>query len=453
MLINYPHKPKDFSVYNGFNPLEGQTIYVRTDSTFISYDDQNTTFEIEGIDVLVVADTYSSMRAQLRGIIMNQTNDVINNWLDNWNFISSPYHKLSTILHEGFHVYQNKRAPDKNADEGKVANYPFLNPVNNSLYVLEGNILKDALFAKDRKTLKQKVNEFVAVRTLRQSKLDSVFVAYENLNEFKEGTAKYIQYKYYSEGKNITPIDEMKYVNGFTDYLNQLPKTFEAEIEDMVNIVGVNDNRFGNKFGAGPLRFKLYDLGACQALLLDKVMPEWKMRIFDEGVYFSDLLQEAANLSNEEMKYYLNVAKSEYNYDNIYQEKLTFEAEGKEVYKEKVDAIMKTENTLVVIDYNGHQITGLNYTPFGITKVGDHSTIYELVQVGIYFDEVPELISKTPFPLMVNTDEQKIYFSVITSPDEFPTGTTTKLSIKEFELIAEEFTIIKEANRIVITFK
>ena len=453
LLINYPHKPKGFSEYTGFNPLNGQKIYVRNETTFIKYDDQNTTYLVEGIDVLVVADTYSSMRAQLRGITMNQTKEQVVKWLDNWSFIGSPYHKLSTILHEGFHVYQNLSAPNKNANEGSVASYPFLNPINNSLYELEGAILKDALFAKDKKRIIKKINEFVAVRTHRQSLLDSVFVAYENLNEFKEGTAKYIQYKMYSEGKNMIPIKEMKYVNGFTDYKIALPKIFKNEIEDMVKIVGVKDNRFGNRFGAGPLRFKLYDLGACQGLLLDKVMPEWKNNIFKDGVYLSDLLDEATNLSKSEKIEHLNDAKSAYNYDLIYKEKLAFQKEGKKVIQEKVYAIMKSKNTLVVINYKGHKIRGLSYTPFGITKVTDYATIYEMTPIGIYFDKVRKLISKTQFPVLVNTKEEKVYFSIKTAIDEFTAGTSTKLSMKEFELVAEEINIVKEANRVIITFK
>jgi len=454
LLINYPHKPKGFSVYSGFNPLKGQTIYVRNDTTFITYDDQNTTYEVEGVKVLVVADTYSSMRSQLRGVIMNQSKEFLNGWLDNWGFIGSPYHKLSTILHEGFHVYQEQKASGKNADERKVANYPFLDPVNNSLYVLEGNILKDALFAEAEEEIMRKINEFVAVRTYRQSLLDSVFVAYENLNEFVEGTAKYVEYKFFSQGEDITPIEEMKYVNGFTDYKSTLPKLFRKEIEDMVNIVSVNDNRFGNKFGAGPLRFKLYYLGACQGLLLDKVMPEWKERIFDNEIYLSDLLKEAANLSNKEMKKHLKEAKSSYCYDQIYKEKLEFEKEGIKTIQIKVNTIMDTENTLVVIDYKGHKITGMSYTPFGVTKVDDNSIIYDMTPVDIYFDKTPELISKMSFPIMINSKDKKIYFSVDTPPDEFSLGGgANELLIEEFELIADEYNIVKEANRIYITFK
>lgn len=453
LLINFPHKPEGFVKYEGFNPLDGQTIYVRNDMTYIEYDDQNTTIEIDGIKVLVVADTYSSMRNQLRGAIMNQPQDFLNTWLDNWNFIGSPYHKLGTILHEGFHVHQEQLAKGKNANEGSVSHYPFLNPINNALYVLEGLILKDALLAKDQKLISRKAQQFVSIRNHRQSLMDSTFVAYENLNEFAEGTAKYIEYKFFSQGENITPIKEMKYVNGFIDYKNELPNFLRKEIEDMVNIVSVNDNRFGNKFGAGPLRFKLYYLGACQGLLLDKVMPNWKDEIFNEGIYLSDLLERATGLSDKEKNDLFEITKTEYGYNEIYQEKLEFEKEGKEVVKNKVDAIMKTKNTLVVIDYSDHKFAGMSYTPFGVTKVDENSAIYEMTPVGIYFDKVPELKSKIAFPVLVNKKEQKVYFSINTSSKDFTEGINKTLSINEFEFIADEIRIEKSANRVKITFK
>jgi len=453
LLINFPHKPEGFEEYKGFNPFENQTIYVRNDKTFFDWDDQNTTTEIDGVKVLVVADTYSSMRAQLRGAIMNQTKDFLNTWLDNWDFIGSPYHKLSTILHEGFHVYQEQLAEGKNANEGSVSQYPLLNPTNNSLSVLEGLILKDALTAKNQEAILRKAKQFVAVRSHRQSLLDSTFVAYENLNEFAEGTAKYIEYKFFSQGETLTPIDEMKYVNGFTDYKKELPNFFKRQLEDMVNIVSVNDNRFGNKFGAGPLRFKLYFLGACQGLLLDKVMPEWKEQIFDKGVYLSDLLDKATKLSDKDKKQLLNVTKTEYNYDKVFKEKLEFEREGEEIIKEKIDAILKTNETLVVIDYSGHKFAGMNYTPFGVTKVDENSSIYEMTPIGIYFDKVPELKSKKVFPVLLNKKEQKVYFSISTNPEEFKEGVVEKLlSVKEFDFIADKITVKKENNRVLISF-
>lgn len=133
-------------------------------------------------------------------------------------------------------------------------------------------------------------------------------------------------------------------------------------MNNMVNIVAVNDDRFGNKFGSGPLRFKLYELGACQALLLDEVMPTWKDKIFDEGLYLSDMLKQAMALSAEELERYLVRAKSEYKYDEAYETKLQFEQEEEKI-QEKLALILDTEHTLVKILYQGFaEKIGIAYT-------------------------------------------------------------------------------------------
>ena len=69
LLINYPHKPKGFFLYTGFNPLGDDTIYVRNDTTFVPYDDQNTSTEVDSIRVLVVADPFSTLRNQLQDML------------------------------------------------------------------------------------------------------------------------------------------------------------------------------------------------------------------------------------------------------------------------------------------------------------------------------------------------------------------------------------------------
>ena len=452
LLINFPHLPEGFEIFKGFNPLEGQSIYVRNGITYIPYDDQNTTIKIDGVKVLVVADTFSSMRNQLRGAMMNQPKSFLNEWLDNWDFIGSPIHKIGTILHEGFHVYQEQMAEEKYANEAVIADYPLLDPINNSLSVLEGLILKDALFSNNEEEVLRKRNQFVAVRNYRHSLLGPDFVEYENLNEFSEGTAKYVEFKFFSLGENIASIQEMQFVNGYKEYKSLLPEFFKNEIEDMVNIVSVNDNRFGNMYGTGPIRYKLYYLGACQGLLLDKVMPNWKEKIFDEGVYLSNLLFSSANLNSNQLNDYLEQAKLEYNYDDIYNDKLKFETEGKKLIQEKVDNIMSSvDKTLVVLDYSDYRIRGLNHTPFGITKINDDSTIYDMVPIGVHFDKDSKLISKLTFPVLIDSKEKKLYFSIDTIIEEG--DRKTKLAIKEFDLFAESFNIKKEGNRIVITLE
>lgn len=454
VLLNFPHKPKGFSEYTGFNPLGNETIYYRNDTTFFNIDDQNTSFEIDGITVLVVADPFSSMRNQLRDIY-GRPGDFVSNWLNNWNFIPSPYSQLQVILHEAFHVYQNKMAPDKGANEMIVSQYPLLDPTNNALYVLEGNILKDALFTQDPTARREKVKEFAAVRSFRQSRLDSSWFEYENLNEFSEGLAKYVEYKFLRLGENIQPIKEMYYHYGFRGYGGVLSKEFQNAMNNMVNIVAVNDDRFGNKFGSGPFRFKLYELGACQALLLDEVMPSWKEKIFGEKIYLSDLLKQALAMSAGELERYLTQAKNEYRYDEAYQSKLQFEREGKKKIEEKLSSILDTKQTLVKISYGGFvDKIGLGgFTPFGVTQVTQKSAIYEMVPITVLFKKDVTLRMKQVIPVLIDRDKKMVAFAIPTSASKLQVGADNKLETDEFILSGNKVEIKRQSNTVEIQLR
>jgi hypothetical protein len=454
LLINYPGKPDGFTEYKGFSPFKDETIYVRNDMTTYSIDDQNTSTEIDGIRVLVVADPFSRMRNQIRGAVLNHTDDFVVNWLDQWNFLPSPYQEIRLILHEAFHIYQKTMAPHKKANEMAVTKYPFLDPVNNSLYVLEGNTLRDAILSKGSKERTEKIKKFAAVRTVRQSRLDKELVEYENLNEYVEGTAKYVEYKFLRVGETVEPIDEMYYRNGFNGYRGILSSQFEDEINDMLNIVSVSDDRLGNRYGAGPMRFRLYALGACQALLLDEVSPEWKGKIFEQGVYLCDLLKRVVNLSKTDQEEYLRRAKAEYDYEDVYHAKLAFEREGKKRIQEKIDRILKTDNTLVTISYQGYtEDVGLAFTPFGVTQIDQHSAIYDMVPITVIFREGVLLQFKKIIPVIIDKGKQKITFATESAVTTVESNSAEMLDTNEFTFTGAEIKIEKEGNKILIWFK
>lgn len=451
VLINFPHQPKGYQILNGFNLLDKETVYFRNTETIFDQDDQNTTTQIEGIEVLVVADTFSRMRNQLQFIANSTDAKLKDEWFKEWNFIPSPYDEIQIILHESFHVYQNTKAPNKNADEGTIARYPVLNTFNNTLYVLEGYIIKDSLLATDKNLRLEKIKEFVAVRTFRQARLEKDLVEYENLNEFKEGLAKYVEYKFLQDGKNINPINEMWYRNGFRGYKGELSKLFEKVVQNMVKIIAVEDDRFGNKYGSGPLRFKLYDLGAAQALMLEEVMPNWKEKIFADKVYLTDLLKQAVNLSPKELEKYYQIAKTEYKYEQAFQNKSKFEAEGKQKIQEKLDAILKTKNTLIKIHYG--KITdelAIGYTPFGVTSISKTSAIYEMVPIGIRFKKGVGLQMKQAIPVLIDKDAKTLTFAISTDATKFENGMKEAIEVDEFLLKGAKSEIRRKDNLVEI---
>jgi hypothetical protein len=453
LLIGFPHKPQGFSEFTGISPLAGETMYYRDGATTLTVDDQNTSIPIDGIPVLVVADPLSRMRNQIRGVFMARPKEFALQWLEDWNFVQSPYRELQLILHESFHVFQHTKAPNKWPDEMALFKYPLLDPVNNAFFVLEGNILRDAFLAAPSSRL-EKIKEFAAVRNFRQSRLDPECSEYENLAEYSEGLAKYVEYKFLILVRRIEPLQEMYYHQGFHGYQGVLAKLLKDSVEDMVKIVAVSDDRFGNKFGTGPLRFKLYELGAFQALLLDEVMPFWKEKIFENGVSLSGLLKQALNMPAEELKQYLSRAKQDYKYDEALAEKIQFEKEGKRRIQEKLDSILHTDQTLVRITYGGFtDRLGVAFTPFGVTRLSEKSAIYDMVPVKVIFKEGAVLQMKKIIPVLIDKEKKEILFVVPGPASKFLEGEQEKVDTDEFALSGAKISLRQEGKDIRIELK
>jgi len=435
LLLGARRRPAGFSVFTGASGLIGERIYARDDSTVMTVDDQNTTTTLDSATVLVVADQYSRMRSHIRGAVLRRPADFANQWLDDWGFMESPYDQLQLLLHEAFHVYQQRMAPGKQANEGVVSQYPFLNPANNALFIIEAEILRDALLTRDQRVQREKAAEFVAVRTARRAALDTGYADYENRNEFSEGTARYVEYRFLQLGEGIVPLPQMYWQAGFAGYRGVLQSRLERRLNDLVSIVGVTDGRFGNRFGAEPLRFRLYELGAAQALLLDAVAPGWKRSIFEPDVYLTDLLARATALSDAKRQEYVDRAKAAYGYDSLLTDRRAFEQAGRRYVQQRVDSILLTDRTLVTVSYGETGgIAGMSFTPFGVTPVTPRTTLYDLVPLEIHFGNGVTLRMKGIIPVLLDRDAKTISFAVATPAAAFEGQGSAGIDTNEFAM-------------------
>ena len=442
VLLNASHRPPGFARLTGHTALGNEVIYARNDSTAKDIDGQNTSMTLDSMRVLVVADQYSREREQIDGT-RQQGPEEMGKWLKEWGFIQSPYDEIGTILHEAFHVHQDRLAPGKKASEQSVTHYPLLDPMNNALVALEAMLLRDAILGRDAAQRHQRAEEFVAVRALRREKLDTASISYENLNEFSEGTARYVQLRFMQLGERVTPVPEMYFHNGFTGYRGVLRKQLERRLDDFVKVAAFRDNRFGNKFGGGPMRFRLYDSGGAQALILDELAPTWKQKIFAPRVYLTDLLSAALPLSADRRAGLVEKAKSDFGYDTIYANRQAFEAEGRRAIQQKVDAILNTSQTLVTIDYSASgELRGIGYTPFGVTAVNDHTAIYDLTPVAVGFGNRVVLRMKSVIPVIVDRGAKTVTFAVASAPALFEGKGSVGINVDELSLSGSPTTMI-----------
>lgn len=442
VLLNVARPPRGFGRLIARTVLADRVIYARNDSTIKDADGQNTSMTLDDMRVLVVADRYSRQREQLRAVL-RQPDSLADRWLDQWNFIPSPYDELQLLLHESFHVHQDRLAPGKSANEHDVTRYPLLDPRNNALVALEARLLRDAVLATAPGSRRARVEQFVAVRSVRRATLDSASVAYENLNEFAEGTARYVELRFLQLGESVTPIPEMYLHAGFTGYQGVLRRLLERRMDDMVKVASFSDDRFGNRFGAGPMRFRLYDTGGAQALLLDDMAPEWKRRIFEPGVYLTGLLNDAIPHSADRRDALVRQAQLEYGYDTIFVNRQSLEHEGRRLIQQRVEEILSSSKTLVTVSYGvAGDITGMGYTPFGVTAVDNHSVIYDLVPIAMRFSNGVVLRMKSVVPVLIDRQAKTVVFAVASPAALFEGKGPAGLDLPELTLDGSPATTI-----------
>ena len=452
VLIGFPRKPDGFQELTGFNPLGAETVYFRDGTTFINDDGQNTVRDIDGIKTLIVADTFSNQRNQLSGVMLGRDKDFARTWLENWNFLpGDPYDQMAMILHEGFHAFQDAMAPDKGPDEMAAVDYPLLDAANNDLWALEAALMRDACLAGSPDTQMAKIRELVAVRTERRAALPPGAVAYEDGAEFLEGLAKYVEFRFLKEAQTLEPDPRLFLVPGFSGFGSRLEEIRRASFERLKDVVAANVDMTGNRFGVGPLRFRLYSSGATLALLLDDVAPGWKADIFRDGVYLFDTLRKAVPLTDAEQAGLVTRAKNEYGYEALSAEKRRFEEEGRAFLKARLSDILDTSDTLVILDYSGPgRIAGMSFTPFGVTKLAEGLVLYDMVPLAGRFANGAGFGFTRVVPVLVDKAAKQMKFVVKTKPRDFKAQEGRDLKIEEFFLTGARHELRIEKNKVII---
>jgi hypothetical protein len=270
-----------------------------------------------------------------------------------------------------------------------------------------------------------------------------------------EGLGRYVELKFMQLGERVRPIDEMYLYSGFKGYQGVLADRLSRRMEEMVKVASFSDDRFGNRFGGGPMRFRLYDTGAAQALLLDDVAPQWKSRIFADGVYLTDLLAAALPLSSARRDTLLTRSRSRLGYDTIFANREAFQREGRLLIQQRVDALVNTKQTLVTIDYSGvGEELRMAYTPFGVTGVNDHAAIYDLTPLAVRFANKVVLRMKSVIPVLVDRKERTLTFAVKSPATVFNGSDGLAIDVAELSLTAAAGTTVSvRGNRVRIKLR
>ncbi len=412
VLINHPHPPEGFLTYDGPVRFPGWRIFLKNGPTLMEWDGQNTSMDVEGIRTLVVADTLSNLRSQVSALLQDPRPPAEKvQGLHFSNLATDPYGQLAMVVHEAFHVFQEKQAPDKDANEMLLLYYPVLSVQNNVGFAQEGSALAEALRATDAAAFRRAAVRWLALRKDRRSSLPPKAVEYEDGAEFKEGLAKYTEYRLFQvlEGRSAGPA--MAWAQGFVGYADLAPqreRLIELMVKNMSGTVNVNND----PYGTAPLRMRLYYSGMAAGVMLDRLSPGWKSRIFSPDVSLTSLMEEALKPSQADLDQALKETRGEAAYASLVADKTRLAQEGKAHAEAVLKEIEGGPGVGLIVDYSelSSPKLAMSFTPFGITVVDGERTIFTQVPVGIHFGQEGEVAQKVPAPLLRDIGRRLVRF-------------------------------------------
>ena len=166
---------------------------------------------------------------------------------------ATPAELAAVALHEAFHVFQRRRHPGWQADEGALLLYPVDDAKLLGRRRLESEALRRALADPGKAACWAR--QFLAFRRERFAGIDPAFAAYERGTELNEGLAQYIQ-------------------------LLAAGQTPEIPAEELP---------------AADVRHRIYTIGPAIAFLLDRLRPGWQASLeADDKQLLEDLLAPVA---------------------------------------------------------------------------------------------------------------------------------------------------------------
>ncbi len=385
LLVNHPHPPAGFVRHGEWSERWGLDVHVRSGPTFVRMDGQNTALEFAGVTTLVV--------------------DAAHN--------TDPYQEMAMIAHEAFHVYQHIHGREKHLNEHSVTRYPVLSPPNNAGFALEAVALRDALSCDDDDEFELHVLRWLAIRRARRSGLTTEAIAYEDGNEFSEGIAEYVGYRFLEEVEGREPVvglGQRAGFRGFADLRDYREASLEAMSESMSGRLVVN----GDPYGTAPARMRLYFSGMAQALILDRLGESWHAEIFHAHNTLTSLIEEWFQADASELEELWQEVKQRALYQELLQEKQRLQEEGHLDNQERVRAILESEGTRLVFDYSSLDGTDprFGYTPFGVRVIDAERVLYSMVPISLQLPDGSTLVQTALAPLLEDRGKRRVTFSL-----------------------------------------
>jgi hypothetical protein len=262
--------------------FQGQTFYRQP-----SDNPQNFAVEIEGEYAASMA-TKSETDSFLQQVFRDFLPPVIEDIFPYRLLIQPSEVQISAVAHESFHVFQqivaSKRLAVAEAAHRQGEAYWQVDEKMGDDWKTEIDLLLQAVQAQDDGQAKDLARRFLAQRQERRvkTKLAPELVDYERQLEWEEGLAKYIELAIWRAAYEHT--DYAPILTGDADFkgYRAFPGRLKQELNQLKRQAGQE----------GETRF--YYTGLAEALLLDRLDPDWKAGALAGGVWLEDLLNSAS---------------------------------------------------------------------------------------------------------------------------------------------------------------
>ncbi|MFP4395858.1 MAG: hypothetical protein ACLFTI_11400 [Anaerolineales bacterium] len=193
------------------------------------------------------------------------------------------------LAHEAFHAYQGRVAPARLYATERAATfedrYPWENDALEQRWQEELSLLHQAVKASSEAEARDLAEQFLAQRAARRAAggMTTRGIEFERQREWLEGLAKYAELSIGLEAARAPgyePVAALEADPAFKHYTTR-ERFWSRQVDEV--------QRMQNR--SGGVRF--YYSGMAQAVLLDRLIPNWKARVWDEDVWLEDLLTEA----------------------------------------------------------------------------------------------------------------------------------------------------------------
>jgi hypothetical protein len=214
-----------------------------------------------------------------------------------WNLLMGETEDyICAVEHEAFHSLQGIMAPSR-LEQGETAirfeaGYPWDNSALNTAWQEEMDLLVQAARAPSDGRASELAQQFLAARDKRRESFafNPDLVNCERQREWLEGLAKYAELsigRLAGRTPGYQPVSALKADSDFKNYTTR-ERFWSYQFDEARRIMGrPGDTRF-------------YYSGMAQAAVLDRLLPRWKERIFDEGVALEDMMREGARSSDSD---------------------------------------------------------------------------------------------------------------------------------------------------------